>query len=166
MNLAGNKVWVRGDYAKSRVQANWVIHAPALDRLARLGTRYLGVELAGQLDSEGSVSGSPTQPQIKMHAQAHGLRLPGGIAADSLKLQLDMQASARGAFNGELLGSGLALGGQTVSSARVVVRGQRSAHAIELDARLPEWQRHAARARRAGRCARVAGRLLQAYARW
>lgn len=140
VNLAGNKVRVRGDYSKSRVQANWVIHAPALQRLARLGTRYLGVELAGQLDSEGSVSGSPTQPQIKMNAQARGLRLPGGIAADNLTLQLDMQASAKGAFNGELLGSGLALGGQTVSSARVVMRGQRSAHAIELDARLPEWQ--------------------------
>lgn len=162
VNLAGNKILVRGDYAKSRVQANWVIHAPALDRLARLGTRYLGVELAGQLDSEGSVSGSPTQPQIKMHAQAHGLRLPGGIAADSLKLQLDMQASASGAFNGELLGSGLAMDGQTVSSARAVVRGQRSAHAIELDARLPEWQLML-RAQGGLDAARVwRGRLLQA----
>ncbi|MBU2642016.1 MAG: translocation/assembly module TamB domain-containing protein [Gammaproteobacteria bacterium] len=140
VNLAGNKILVRGDYGKSRVQASWVIHAPALERLARLGTRYLGMELAGQLDSEGSVSGSPRQPQIKMNAQARRLRLPGGIAADDLSLRLDMQASASGAFNGELLGSGLAMGGLTVSSARVVVQGQRKAHTIELDARLPEWQ--------------------------
>ncbi len=162
VNLAGNQILVRGDYAKTRVQANWVIHAPALERLARLGTRYLGVELAGQLDSEGSLSGNPTQPQIKMTAQARRLRLPGGIAADNLKLQLDMQASANGAFNGELLGSGLALGGQTVLSARAVVRGQRNAHAIELDARLPEWQLML-RAQGGLDTARVwRGRLLQA----
>ncbi|MDO9221544.1 MAG: hypothetical protein Q7T90_11000, partial [Thiobacillus sp.] len=161
VNLAGNKVRVVGDYSKSRVQANWVIHAPALERLARLGTRYLGVELAGQLDSEGSLSGNPRQPQIKMNAQARRLRLPGGIAADNLSLRLDMQASAKGAFNGELLGSGLALGGQAVSSARVVVRGQRDAHTIELDARLPAWQ-VMARAQGGLDAARVwRGRLLQ-----
>ncbi|MGA9165475.1 MAG: hypothetical protein WBZ31_13545, partial [Thiobacillus sp.] len=162
VNLAGNTVWLRGDYAKSKVQANWKIHAPALDRLARLGTRYLGVALAGQLESEGSLSGTPAQPQTKMNAQAHGLRLPGGIAADSLQLQLDMQASASGAFNGELLGNGLALGGQTLPSARVEVQGRRSAHTIALDARLPEWHvtAHAQGGLDAARVWR--GRLLQA----
>ncbi|HQT31171.1 MAG TPA: translocation/assembly module TamB domain-containing protein [Thiobacillus sp.] len=140
VNLAGNTVQLSGDYSKSRVQATWLIHAPALNRLARLGTRYLGVALAGQLDSAGKVSGNPRQPQIKMNAQARGLRLPGGIAANSLDLRLDMQASPSGVFNGELLGSGLALGGQTVSSARAVVQGRRNAHRIELDARLPDWQ--------------------------
>jgi translocation and assembly module TamB len=139
VNLAGNKVLLRGDYAKSSMQANWAIHAPELNRLGRLGTRYLGVELAGQLDSEGSVSGNPARPQIKMNAQAHGLRLPGGVAADRLSLHLDMQVSATGAFNGELLGSGLALDDQTISSAHVKVLGQRNAHTIELDAQLPEW---------------------------
>jgi translocation and assembly module TamB len=139
-----------------------VIHASALERLARLGTRYLGVELAGQLDSEGSLTGNPTQPQIRMNADAHRLRLPGGIAADNLKLQLDMQVSASGAFNGELLGSGLALGGQTVSSARIAVQGRRSAHTIELDARLPKWHvtAHAQGGLDATRVWR--GRLLQA----
>ncbi len=140
VNLAGNTVQLSGEYSKSRVQAKWNIHAPALNRLARLGTRYLGVALAGQLDSAGSVSGNPRQPQIKMKAQARGLRLPGGIAADSLDLRLDMQASPSGVFNGEVLGSGLALGGQSVSSARALVQGRRNAHRIELDARLPDWQ--------------------------
>ncbi|WP_296888877.1 translocation/assembly module TamB domain-containing protein [Thiobacillus sp.] len=140
VNLAGNTVQLRGDFAPSKVQANWQIHAPALERLARLGTRYLGFDLAGQLDSEGRVSGSAARPQINMQANARGLRLPGGVMADSLNLQLDMQATATGAFNGKLTGQGLALGEYRASSIRLDVQGWRSAHAIELDARLPEWQ--------------------------
>ena len=139
VNLAGNRMQLRGDYQPTRVRATWLIDAPQLGRLGRLGLKYLGVDLAGQLESEGSLSGHPARPQIKMNARARGLRLPGGVAADSLKLNLDMQASASGAFNGELLGEGLALDGQTISSAHVEVRGKRSAHVIELDARLPEW---------------------------
>jgi translocation and assembly module TamB len=139
VNLAGNRVLLSGDYQPTRVRANWRIDAPALGRLGRLGLKYLGVELAGQLHSEGMLSGHPARPQITMHARARELRLPGGVAADSLKLDLDMQASASGAFNGELLGDGLALGETTVSSAHVVVQGRRGAHVIDLDARLPEW---------------------------
>ncbi len=140
VNLAGNQIQLRGDYEKSKMQANWIIHAPALARLGRLGLKHLGLELAGQLDSTGSVSGNPAQPQIKLEAHAQGLRLPGGVAADRLDLRLDLQASASGAFNGELQGHGLALGERTVTSVRADVRGQRNAHTLALDAQLDDWR--------------------------
>lgn len=155
VNLAGNQLKLHGDYEATRVRANWAVHAPALARLGGLGLKHLGVELAGQLDSTGSVSGHPGQPQIRMDARARGLRLPGGLAADSLDMTLDLQASARGAFNGELQGYGLALGEQKIASVRVGVQGRRNAHAIELDAHVPgryaaahllDWQHVEARA--------------------
>lgn len=162
VNLAGNQAQLRGDYETSRMRANWRVHAPALARLGRLGLKHFGVALAGQLDSSGSVSGNPRQPQVKMEAHAKGLRLPGGIAADSLDLQLDLQASATGSFSGALLGHGLAVGGQTVSFARMDVQGQRNAHAIGMEVRLPGW-RASLRAQGGLDAARVwRGRLLEA----
>jgi len=162
VNLAGNQVQLRGDYQPSNVRANWVIDAPELGRLGRLGLKYLGVDLAGQLESAGSVSGHPAQPQIKMNARARGLRLPGDVAADSLDMTLDVQTAAAGAFNGELLARGVRLGERTLSSARIEVQGRRNAHAIELDARLPDWH-VLARAQGGLDDAQVwRGRLLQA----
>ena len=162
VNLAGNQAQLRGNYEKSRMQVNWLIHAPALARLGRLGLKYFGVELAGQLDSSGSLSGNPRQPQIKMDAHAKGLRLPGGVAADSLDMQLDLQASATGTFSGALQGRGLALGERTVLSAQMEVRGRRNAHAIGMDVQLPDW-RVVLRAQGGLDAARVwRGRLLQA----
>jgi translocation and assembly module TamB len=138
VNLAGNRAQVRGEYEKSRMRMNWVIHAPALERLGRLGLRYLGVEFAGQLDSEGTLSGPPARPQIKMNARARALRLPGGLAADSLDMQLDLQTVSNGAFNGKLLGRGLALGDQTVSFAHIGLQGRRAAHVIGLEFQLKD----------------------------
>lgn len=132
LNLAGNLAKMKGAYGRAGDRLNWDIDAPALARL-KLG-------LAGRLTSSGSVSGDPAALQIEAVLAASGLRLPGDIAADTLNLQLDLQATSNGAFNGQLDARGMQLAGQRLSSVRADLQGRRNAHTLTLDARLPDWQ--------------------------
>ena len=131
LNLAGNLAKLKGAWGRAGDRLSWDINAPALARL-NLG-------LAGRLTSRGSVSGDPTAPQIEATIAASGLRLPGDIAADTLNLQLDLQAAADGAFNGQLDAHGVQLAGQRLNSVRAKLQGRRNAHTLTLDARLPDW---------------------------
>ncbi|HWR77980.1 MAG TPA: translocation/assembly module TamB domain-containing protein, partial [Thiobacillus sp.] len=58
----------------------------------------------------------------------------------TLNLQLELQAAANGAFNGQLDASGITLAGQRLSVVRANLQGRRNAHTLTLDARLPDWQ--------------------------
>ncbi len=132
LNLAGNLAKVKGAFGRARDRLNWDIDAPALARL-NLG-------LAGRLTSRGSVSGDLAAPQIEAVVAASGLRLPGDIAADTLNLQLELQATADGAFNGQLEARGVALAGQRLSVVHADLQGRRAAHTLTLDARMPDWR--------------------------
>jgi translocation and assembly module TamB len=132
LNLAGNLAKVKGAFGRAGDRLVWDIDAPALARL-NLG-------LAGRLTSRGSVSGDPRLPQVEATLAASDLRLPGDLAADSLDLQLDLQAAAEGAFNGRLDVRGMAVGGQRLDTLHAVAQGRRNAHTLALDARLPEWR--------------------------
>jgi translocation and assembly module TamB len=131
LNLAGNLARLKGAYGRAGDRLGWDIDAPALARL-NLG-------LAGRLTSRGSVSGDPAAPQIEGVLAASGLRLPGDIAAESLDLQLDLRATANGAFNGKLDARGVTLARQRLSEVRANLQGRRNAHTLMLDARLPDW---------------------------
>jgi translocation and assembly module TamB len=132
LNLAGNLAKLKGAYGRAGDRLGWDIDAPALDRL-KLG-------LAGRLSSRGSVSGDPGAPQIEAVLAASGLRLPGEFAADTLNLQLDLLATANGAFNGQLDARGVTLAGQRLSFMHATAQGRRNAHTLALDARMPEWR--------------------------
>lgn len=132
LNLAGNRAKLLGAYGRAGDRLNWDIDAPALARL-KLG-------LAGRLTSRGSVSGDPTAPQIDATVAASSLRLPGDIVADTLNLELDLQAAATGAFTGQLDARGVTLAGQRLSVVRANLQGRRNAHTLTLDAHLPDWQ--------------------------
>jgi translocation and assembly module TamB len=132
LNLAGNLAKLKGAFGRAGDRLNWDIDAPALARL-KLG-------LSGRLTSSGSVSGDPALPQIDAKVAASGLRLPGDIAADTLNLQLDLQATANGSFNGQLDARGVQLAGQRLSVVRADLQGRRNAHTLTLDARMPDWQ--------------------------
>ncbi|MGK2952000.1 MAG: translocation/assembly module TamB domain-containing protein, partial [Thiobacillus sp.] len=67
-------------------------------------------------------------------------RLPGDLAADTVNLQLDLQATADGAFNGELDARGVTLAGQRLNFVRATAQGRRNAHSVALDARMPDWR--------------------------
>ena len=131
LNLAGNLAKVKGAFGRVGDRLNWDIDAPALARL-NLG-------LAGRLTSRGSVSGDPKLPQIEAVLAASGLRLPGDIAADTLGLQLELQATANGAFSGQIEARGVALAGQRLSVVHADLQGRRAAHTLTLDARMPDW---------------------------
>ncbi|MBZ0069563.1 MAG: hypothetical protein K8F26_12210, partial [Thiobacillus sp.] len=131
IDLAGNRAQLKGAYGRAGDRLVWDINAPALARL-NLG-------LAGRLTSSGSATGEPMQPQIDAQLEASGLRLPGEVAADSLSLQLRMQAAASGVFNGRLEARGIQVAGQRISVARASVQGRRNAHTLALDAKLPDW---------------------------
>lgn len=136
VDLAGNLARLKGAYGRIGDRLDWDIDAPALARL-NLG-------LAGRLASRGSLSGEPRQPQAKGTLAASGLRLPGGIAAETLNLELDFHAAPDGAFNGQLDGRGVTLAGQRLDTVHARAQGRRNVHAIVLDARLPEWRLTAA----------------------
>lgn len=131
LDLAGNFAKVKGGYGHAGDRLLWDIDAPALARL-NLG-------LAGRLASTGSASGDPRQPQIDAQLNASGLRLPGAIAADTLALQLKLQAAASGIFDGQLEAHGVHVAGRRIDFARASVQGRRNAHTVALDARLPGW---------------------------
>ncbi|MHB1214771.1 MAG: translocation/assembly module TamB domain-containing protein [Thiobacillus sp.] len=132
LNLAGNLARLKGAFGRAGDRLTWDIDAPALARL-NLG-------LAGRLTSRGSVSGAPGQPQIEATAVARGLRLPGDIAADTLNLQLDLQATASGKFNGQLDARNVRLAGQRLSVVHADLQGRRNAHTLTFDASMPDWR--------------------------
>ncbi|MHB8937932.1 MAG: translocation/assembly module TamB domain-containing protein [Thiobacillus sp.] len=132
LNLAGNLAKLKGAFGRAGDRLNWDIDAPALARL-KLG-------LAGRLTSTGSVSGDLAALQIEAAVAASGLRLPGDIVADTLNLELDLQAAANGAFTGQLDARGVQLAGQRLSTIGAKLQGRRNAHTLTFDARLPDWQ--------------------------
>ncbi|MDZ7595482.1 MAG: translocation/assembly module TamB domain-containing protein, partial [Thiobacillus sp.] len=132
LNLAGNLAKLKGAFGRAGDRLNWDINAPALARL-NLG-------MAGRLTSTGSVSGDLAALQVEAVVAASGLRLPGDIAADTLNLELDLQAAANGAFTGQLDARGVQLAGQRLSTIGAKLQGRRNAHTLTLDARLPDWQ--------------------------
>ena len=130
LDVAGNRVLLKGAWGRQGDRLVWDIHAPALARL-NLG-------MAGQLTSTGSIRGEPRQPQIEAVLNARGLRLPGEIVADAINLQLDLQAISNGVFNGKLETRGVQWAGRRISLARAKVQGTRNAHTLSLDAQLAE----------------------------
>lgn len=135
LDLAGNRARVNGAWGRAGDRLAWEIEAPALARL--------GFGLGGRLISRGSLSGEPRQPQIAGGLTASGLRLPGGIAADVLNLELDLQAAADGAFNGRLEGRGLGMAGWRLDAVQAMAQGRRDAHRLRFEARLPGWRLNA-----------------------
>ena len=132
LDLAGNIAKLKGAYGRAGDRLSWNIDAPALARL-RLG-------LGGRLASQGSLGGEPRQPQIEGTLTARDLRLPGGLAAGRLDLELDMQAAADGIFNGRLDGREITLAGRHLDAVRATAQGRRNAHGLALEAASPEWR--------------------------
>jgi len=138
VDLAGNRARVKGAYGRVGDRLTWDVDAPAL--------AHLNLGLAGSLKSRGSASGEPARPQLAGTLAASGLRLRDAFAADALNLQLELQAAADGAFNGELDARGVTLAGQRLNLVHATAQGRRDAHTLTLDARLPDWRLSAAAA--------------------
>ena len=132
IELAGNRARVTGAYGRHGDRLDWALDAPALARL--------GFGLAGRAGGQGHLAGDPARPQIVAQLSGSGLRLSGNLAIDTLGVDLDLQADAAGPFNGLVEARGIALGDRRLSFLRARSEGRRDAHALTLDARLPEWR--------------------------
>lgn len=132
LDLASNRAKLKGAYGRAGDRLVWDVDAPALARL-NLG-------LAGRLTSRGSASGDPARLAVDAQLAASGLHLPGGVAAESVDLRMNMQAADSGTFNGQLDASGVQLAGQHLDTLRAILQGRRNAHTLTLDARLPAWR--------------------------
>ena len=132
LDLAGNRARVRGSYGSAGDRLLWDVDAPALGRL------NLGV--AGSVKSRGSAAGAPAELQIEGNLAARELRFRDVFAADSLDVVLDMQATPQGAFNGQIDGRGLVIGGQRLSFIRATSSGRRDAHVLNVDLRRQDWR--------------------------
>ena len=130
LNLAGNLLRLKGGFGRPGHALAWSIDAPALGRL--------GLGFNGRLTSEGTLSGTLDQPQARFTADAQALRVPGVANADRLSARFNLEATANGAMEGSMTGQGLLLGGQAVSSARIALSGRRSAHIVDIAARVPD----------------------------
>ncbi len=136
LDLAGNLARFSGAYGRAGDRLAWKIEAPALARL----NINRGLGLAGRVRSSGNASGDPLKPAIEASLDAEKLQLPGGLAADRLNLQLNLQASANGAFNAAIEARGVALAEQFFDQIDVAAKGLRSAHTLSLDARRRDWR--------------------------
>jgi translocation and assembly module TamB len=137
LDLAGNRARFKGAYGAAGDRLTWNVEAPALARL-NLGMAG-GHALTGHLHSTGSASGDPAQLEIEGQLTAGKLQFPGGFAAASLNLKLNLQAAARGAFNGHLDARGVELAGQQLDQIEAGIEGRRDAHTLTLDARRRDW---------------------------
>lgn len=135
LDLAGNLLVLKGGFGRPGNTLAWSINAPELSRL--------GLGFSGRLKSQGTLSGSLDQPQARFTADAQALRLPGIAKADSLSARFNLQAAANGVMEGSIAGQGLLLAGQAISSTRITLTGRRSAHAMGIEARLPDWNGNA-----------------------
>lgn len=139
LDLAGNRATVQGAFGRAGDRLRWDIDAPDLGRL-KFG-------LGGRLTSRGSIAGDPAAPDVAMQLVARQLRLPGDIAADRVDLALTLQATAAGAFEGQVDARGVRLAGQRLASLDAALSGRRAAHTLTLDAALAQGR---LRARLAG----------------
>jgi len=132
LDLAGNLARFKGAYGQAGDRLSWHIEAPALARL-NLG-------LAGRLQSSGSASGDPAKPSFDGQLVAGKLQLPGGFAAETLHLKLNLQAAANGVFNGRLDARDIKFAGQQLDQIEASAEGRRGAHTLTLDARMRDWR--------------------------
>jgi translocation and assembly module TamB len=130
LDLAGNRARLKGAYGRVGDRFDWRVDAPELARL-NLG-------LGGQLQSQGSVSGDPQQPQISVSFAGGKLRLPGGVAVLSVAGKLQLQAAAHGVFAGEIDARGVQYDTVHIDAVTATLRGRRAAHTLAFDARLPQ----------------------------
>ena len=136
LDLAGNRLQAQGAWGRVGDRLNWVIDAPALGRL-KLG-------LDGQLQSSGSVSGSPQAPNVSGHIKASELKLLGAWAVEHLDARLDLVARADGPFEGALDARGVHRAGQTLSRIAATLAGRRDAHTLAVSAGGGDWRLRAA----------------------
>ena len=136
LNLGSNQLNAAGAFGKPGDSLNWRVNAPKLNQLDK--------NLAGQLNGQGTLSGSFSQPAGSFNIKAQGLDWQGKQHVDALFAtgQLAQGLAGRLALSAQL--TGLRSGTLALDSAALAVQGTRSAHTLSVSARSPQLDLRAA----------------------
>ena len=88
-------------------------------------------DLAGELVTSGHARGSPTRPEATGEARVRNLRY-GGITAQSIAAEVDLDLSDRRESNVDLRATGIDLGALELDSATLEAHGRTREHALSL----------------------------------
>jgi translocation and assembly module TamB len=127
LRLGANHVRAHGAFGATGDRLRLDLDAPALS--------LLGPDFAGALKAGIDVSGTPAAPVFSGQLGARRLRVPGGIAAQTLDVEGELRATANGLFRIQALGTGLQAGGLTLERLAANVSGSRARHRLEWTAR-------------------------------
>ena len=128
LGLGENRVSVQGQ-VDDILQLDLTLRAPELDRILP--------ELAGAVQLEGRVSGTPGSPRIALQGTGSGLRFQT-MSLDAFDLDLDAGLELEAPADATLRLSGLGLNGVTIGEAALTVSGQAASHRLRLDLDSPD----------------------------
>lgn len=125
------------------VRGAWGEAGDALDvQLVARRLERLGLGLAGNVDLEGRLAGTPEAPAGRFRLSGEALRLPGDVAVARIRANGGADDGLDGVLALELDVTGIGgLEGRWVERLRASLDGTRRAHALELDVATPESDR-------------------------
>ncbi|AUH53334.1 translocation/assembly module TamB [Chromobacterium sp. ATCC 53434] len=127
LKLADNRLQASGSYGVAGDKLKLAINAPNL--------ALLGPGFAGAVHGQGELAGVPAAPLLDAKLQADRLRLPGGVALQSLQFAGNIKADQASPFRLSLDVAALQAGGLRAEQLHASAGGTRARHELQLDGR-------------------------------
>ncbi|MEO9385717.1 translocation/assembly module TamB, partial [Chromobacterium phragmitis] len=127
IRLADNRLQANGSYGVAGDKLKLAINAPNLS--------LLGPGFAGTIQGQGELAGVPKAPLLNAKLQADKLKLPGGVALQSLQFAGNIKADQSSPFQLSLDVAALQAGGVRAEQLRARASGTRARHGLQLDGR-------------------------------
>ncbi|WP_047257774.1 translocation/assembly module TamB domain-containing protein [Chromobacterium subtsugae] len=143
LKLADNRLQASGSYGVPGDKLKLAVNAPNLS--------LLGPGFAGVVQGQGELAGVPKIPVLSAKLQAQRLRLPGGVALQSMQFAGNIKADQASPFQLSLDVAALQAGGVSAEQLRARASGTRARHSLQLDGRFQlEQQNYALQLAAAG----------------
>ncbi|WP_174774527.1 translocation/assembly module TamB domain-containing protein [Chromobacterium paludis] len=127
LRLADNRLQASGSYGAPGDKLKLAIHAPNLSPL--------GPGFAGAVQGQGELAGLPKAPLLDAKLQADKLRLPGGVALQSLRFAGNVKADQASPFQLSLDVAALQAGDLRAEQLHARAGGTRARHSLQVDGR-------------------------------
>ncbi|ATP27363.1 translocation/assembly module TamB [Chromobacterium violaceum] len=127
IRLADNRLQANGSYGVAGDKLKLAINAPNLS--------LLGPGFAGTVQGQGELAGVPKAPLLNAKLQADRLKLPGGVALQSLQFAGNVKADQASPFQLSLDVAALQAGGVRAEQLHARASGTRARHSLQLDGR-------------------------------
>ncbi|MCD5329666.1 translocation/assembly module TamB domain-containing protein [Chromobacterium piscinae] len=130
IRLADNRLQANGSYGVAGDKLKLAINAPNLS--------LLGPGFAGTIQGQGELAGVPKAPLLNAKLQADRLKLPGGVALQSLQFAGNIKADQASPFQLSLDVAALQAGTLRAEQLHARASGTRARHGLQLDGRFRE----------------------------